>query len=126
MQSLASFLTQTDFRFSTHTISRSDERPDTACRAGMSSRVVAALMLLAALLFLLAFPPACAQGITGSMTGTVTDSSGAVIVGAMVTVREVDTNLTRTTKTSAAGTFTITQLPPGHYSVKFDNPGFKA
>lgn len=59
------------------------------------------------------------------MTGTVTDSSGAVIVGATVTVREVDTNLTRTTKTSAAGTFTITQLPPGHYSVKFDNPGFK-
>ncbi len=87
MRSSTSLLTQTDFRFSSYTISQSKGRlgarnPDMARRAGTSSRVFAALMFVAAILFLLLFPPACAQGITGSMTGTVADSSGAVIVGA--------------------------------------------
>jgi Carboxypeptidase regulatory-like domain/TonB dependent receptor len=125
MQNSTSFQTQAVLRFSSQTITRSGGRSGLARRAGMYSRVFAALMFVVAILFLLLFPRVCAQGITGSMTGTVTDSSGAIIVGATVTVREVDTNLTRTTRTSAAGTFTITQLPPGRYSVKFDNPGFK-
>ena len=67
-----------------------------------------------------------AQGITGSMTGTVTDPSGAVVANATVTIREVDTNAVHTTKTSDAGTFTVPQLPPGPYTVKVEKAGFKA
>ena len=65
------------------------------------------------------------QGITGSITGTVTDPSGAVVGGATVTVRNVDTNVARAVTSSDAGTYTVTQLPPGHYAVKVDKSGFK-
>ena len=65
------------------------------------------------------------QGTTGSITGVVSDSSGALVVGASVAVVELTTNATRTVKTSDAGTYTVTQLLPGQYSVKVDKPGFK-
>src|SRR5882757_3793176 len=65
------------------------------------------------------------QGITGSITGTVTDSSGASIVGATVTVRQIDTNSIRTVTTSGVGSYTVTQLGPGRYSVKVDKTGFE-
>jgi hypothetical protein len=55
----------------------------------------------------------------------VSDSSGALVAGANVTVVEVTTNAARTVKTSDAGTYTVTQLLPGQYSVKVDKPGFK-
>jgi Carboxypeptidase regulatory-like domain len=66
------------------------------------------------------------QGITGSITGTVTDSSGAVIPGATVTIRQVETNAIHTTITSAAGTYDVTLLPPGHYNVKVQKTGFQS
>jgi hypothetical protein len=102
MQSLARFLTHTVLRFSP-----------------------AVVLLVAALVSLSALQRAHGQGITGSMTGTVTDPSGAVVPNATVTIREVDTNAARTITTSDAGTFTVTQLPPGHYTVKVDKAGFK-
>lgn len=66
------------------------------------------------------------QGITGSITGTVTDASGAAIAGATVTVRAIETNAIRTTTTSSVGSYTVTQLPPGQYSVKIDSAAFKS
>lgn len=87
------------------------------------SAVFAGLLLLQGLMI-----PArlTAQGITGSVTGTVTDSSGAVIADATVTVRQIETNSIKTITTSSAGTYTITQLQPGHYSVKVEKTGFKS
>ncbi len=67
-----------------------------------------------------------AQGITGSITGTVSDPSGAVIAGATVTVKQLETNAMKTITTSDAGTYTITQLQPGHYSVTVEKAGFKS
>jgi len=67
-----------------------------------------------------------AQGITGSITGNVTDETGAAIPGATVIVHQVDTNATRIVTTSDAGTYTVTQLPPGTYGVKFDKASFKS
>jgi hypothetical protein len=66
------------------------------------------------------------QGITGSITGTITDPSGSVIGGATVAVRQEETNAIHKTTTSDAGTYTVTQLPPGHYDVKVDKAGFQA
>jgi len=65
------------------------------------------------------------QGITGSITGTVTDPSGAGVPGATVRVLQVETNSARIVTTSDIGSYTVTQLPPGAYSVKVEKTGFK-
>jgi hypothetical protein len=68
---------------------------------------------------------ALAQGITGSITGRVTDATGAVVPGATVTIRQTETNAVHTETTSDAGTYTVTQLPPGHYVVTVEKTSFK-
>jgi hypothetical protein len=67
-----------------------------------------------------------AQGITGSITGTVSDSSGAVIPGATVTITQIETNAAHTVTTSGAGTYNVTLLPPGHYKVAVTKAGFQS
>lgn len=62
---------------------------------------------------------------SGSISGTLTDSTGAAIRGATVTVKNTDRNhVERTTTTNAAGFYTATGLPLGHYSVQFSDKGF--
>src|SRR5437879_6035337 len=63
-------------------------------------------------------------GGTGALSATVTDPTGAVIAGAIVTISRPDTGLTRTQTTEATGTLTFTLLPPGDYHVSFSAPGF--
>ncbi|WP_446743416.1 carboxypeptidase regulatory-like domain-containing protein [Silvibacterium acidisoli] len=80
--------------------------------------------LLVAILFLVT-NSSFSQGITGSISGTVTDASGAAISGATVTIREVDTNATHVLTTSDIGTYRLPQLPAGAYSVKVEKEGFE-
>ncbi|NYF79600.1 TonB-dependent receptor [Granulicella arctica] len=87
-------------------------------------RCSALLGLLA--LALMSVQSALAQGITGSITGTVTDSTGAAIPDATVIVRGVATNSVHTVKTSDAGSYTVPQLPPGQYTVTVDKAAFKS
>jgi len=68
----------------------------------------------------------CAQGTTGSITGNVTDSTGAAVVGATVTVTQTTTNSRHTASTSGEGSYTLPQLPPGQYSVKIDKASFES
>ncbi len=63
---------------------------------------------------------------TGEMTGVVTDSSGAAIQGAVVSVTNKGTNATRQTSTNDEGVYTIPSLQPGIYSVKIEHQGFKS
>ncbi|MGC1617340.1 MAG: carboxypeptidase-like regulatory domain-containing protein, partial [Candidatus Acidiferrum sp.] len=56
-----------------------------------------------------------AQGIAGSIRGTVVDSSGAVISGAKVTAVQTETGLERNATTDAQGVYVIVELPIGHY-----------
>jgi hypothetical protein len=66
------------------------------------------------------------DALTGSISGTVTDSTGAVIVGATVTLTNTDRGQDiRVLKTSAEGFYTATSLPLGTYTVKVAYPGFK-
>ena len=67
-----------------------------------------------------------AQITSSEITGTVTDSGGAVIVGAAVTATNVATNTRRTTTTSSAGVYNLTALPPGTYSLRVEMQGFGA
>jgi Carboxypeptidase regulatory-like domain len=69
--------------------------------------------------------PAFAQLNLGSITGTVTDSSGAVIVGAKVTVTDVERDVSRTLTSDNAGQFSATSLTPGSYSVRAEFTGFQ-
>jgi hypothetical protein len=61
----------------------------------------------------------------GEVTGQVTDSSGAVIAGAAVTVTSTTTNASRTALSNAAGVYVFPSLPPGIYNLKVEKPGFK-
>jgi hypothetical protein len=64
-----------------------------------------------------------AQGY-GSISGTVTDSTGAVIPGADVTATQVGTGLAHKTTTGAEGTYVFPSLPPSVYNVTASRPGF--
>src|SRR3984885_12309811 len=66
-----------------------------------------------------------AQSFRGIILGTVTDSTGAAVSGANVTVKNLDTGLTRVVTTSADGTYSVPELPIGNYSATVENSGFK-
>jgi len=78
-----------------------------------------------ALAFALLSHFASAQQTLGSINGTVTDASGAVVQGASVTIRAVATNLEVSAQSKSDGSFTITDLPIGTYEVKFVKEGFE-
>jgi hypothetical protein len=62
----------------------------------------------------------------GQITGLVTDPSGAVVVGAAVSVTNPQTGFTRAETTNAAGIYTFPNLLPGLYNVKVESHGFQA
>jgi outer membrane receptor protein involved in Fe transport len=80
----------------------------------------------AALLALVAAPPALAQKITGDITGTVTDTTGAVLPGVVVTAVCPATNLTRTATTDERGGFSLPELPVCTYKVSTSLQGFRS
>ncbi|HEX3435223.1 MAG TPA: TonB-dependent receptor, partial [Pseudacidobacterium sp.] len=67
---------------------------------------------------------AFAQTVTGNITGTVTDSSGAVVVGATVTAHNVATGVDTPVTTNDAGLYIIRFLPIGQYQVTVEANGF--
>ncbi len=68
-----------------------------------------------------------AQVDTGTLSGLVTDSSGAIIPNAQVTVTQEETNTTTTLPTNGAGFFySVPALHPGHYDVEVKKSGFQA
>jgi len=66
-----------------------------------------------------------AQVTSGSITGTVRDSTGAFIKGARVTVSSTSIGLTRTTTSGADGVFVFPSIPPATYSITAEFQGFK-
>ncbi|HKI11827.1 MAG TPA: TonB-dependent receptor, partial [Candidatus Acidoferrum sp.] len=68
---------------------------------------------------------ATAQTFRGIILGTVTDTSGGTVPGATVTIKNVDTGLTRTLTTSEDGSYSAPELPIGNYSVTVEKQGFK-
>jgi len=80
----------------------------------------------ALLLFLfLTIGTAAAQVTSGTILGTVTDSSGGILPGATVRAANIDTGLTRAARTDSAGTYSLTNLPIGQYQVTIEMEGFK-
>lgn len=82
--------------------------------------------LMSLLLFVLSVSiHARAQQTTATIVGNVTDSSGAVVTGATVTITNTATNTVRTTVTDAAGQYSIPSLPAGAYSLTVEAAGFQ-
>ena len=70
------------------------------------------------------FQCAWGQEVTASITGTVTDPSGAAVSGATVTATSVERGLTYTAVTNDSGIYRIAQLPVGTYNLKVEKAGF--
>src|SRR5215813_4957104 len=81
------------------------------------SLLILAILTLSSSLF--------AQTFRGGIQGTVTDSTGAVVTGADVSVNSPATGLTRTTKTDATGNYFLSELPIGTYNVTVKAAGFR-
>lgn len=87
-------------------------------------RILQYLCTVAAVLLLTGMP-ALAQSVTGSISGTVTDPTGAAVSGAKVTMTYVDQGLVvRTVTTNSAGFYTATSLPLGRYQIAISASGF--
>lgn len=76
-------------------------------------------------MFLLVGAPANAQVASAELSGSLSDPSGAAVAGATVTVRRADTGAVRQAASDADGSFLITLLPPGTYSLTVEAPGFR-
>jgi len=70
--------------------------------------------------------PALAQNASGSIVGHVSDTFGAAVIGAQVSVMNVDTHDVRTVSTNQAGDYTVPVLQPGHYQVEVREKGFES
>jgi len=80
---------------------------------------------LMAVLIALFFAPGAAAQTTGTLTGKVTDPTGAVMTGVTITARNLDTGLVRTSRTTVEGRFVIAGLPVGRYEVRAEFAGFR-
>jgi len=74
---------------------------------------------------LLASLMAFGQAGTGTITGVVTDQTGAVVAGANISAKNTETGVVFPSATSNTGNYTLTQLPPGTYELSIKVQGFK-
>ena len=81
------------------------------------------ILALCAFLFSIGAAMGHAQS-TASLSGTVTDPSGAVVPQAQISVNDLGTGVTRVVKSDAAGNYTVPSLQPGNYSVSIQAAGF--
>ena len=98
---------------------------------GASDRMTARLRPLLAACLLVLTPlalatTASAQAVTGTIIGTVADTTGAVLPGVSVTVKHAETGLTRTLVSDSNGEYTAASIPTGTYTVTGEISGFKS
>ena len=88
----------------------------------LSGRTLCLLLAVAAV-----FAPTrtLSQNSSSAINGVVTDARDAVIAGARVTLRNVDTNVERITVSNAAGDYFFSSVPPARYTLTFATPNFQ-
>jgi hypothetical protein len=87
---------------------------------------IMSVLVISALAALVAPTIASAQTIvTGAVTGTVTDPTGAAVAGAHVDLKSLSTDVELTTNTNEAGLYQFPLLKPGNYSLTIEQQGFK-
>jgi hypothetical protein len=85
-----------------------------------------AFVALVALVLFACASAANAQQLTATLSGEVTDSTGAVIPNATVTVTHTTTNAVRTVQSDGSGNYSITSLPAGTYNLNVSSQGFES
>ena len=70
--------------------------------------------------------PAYAQTTSGTISGNISDPSGASVAGAPVTVKQEERDFTQAATTDREGHFVFQQLPPGRYTLDINASGFKS
>jgi outer membrane receptor protein involved in Fe transport len=90
---------------------------------GKSMRSVKTVSLF--LMALLTSLNVAGQQITGSIRGTVSDPSGAIVPAATVTAKQIETGLTRVATTDRLGEYVLIELPIGHYQLETQAKGFQ-
>jgi hypothetical protein len=93
-------------------------------RYGTATRAQQTALLIMCIAISLAFPRAMAQAIFGSINGTITDPSGAVVPNASITITDTDKGTTRVVTGSDSGAYLVHDLIPDHYQLKIEAPGF--
>jgi hypothetical protein len=99
--------------------------PGTAGRGWTKERTTMKLRLLLLFVALTLVPSIAGAQDNASLTGTVRDQSGGVIVGAGVIIRNAENGLVRELKSNAEGQYLAAALPPGRYDVTVTAPGFR-
>ena len=100
--------------------------PECVARAPGRRLLVPAAWIVAVVAATVWLPrPADAQALYGSLTGTISDTSGAAVPGATVTIRNEDTGLELNATTDATGAYTIRNIAGGVYTLKASLQGFK-
>jgi hypothetical protein len=89
----------------------------------MSTQALSRAALVAA--YLCCFVVTLFAQTTSTITGTIQDPTGAVITGAKVTARHLETNLTRTTVTDGEGRYVFPEMRVGRYEVRAEQSGFR-
>ena len=98
--------------------------PTLGVRALQFAQTVAAGCLVVGFA-LFSSPNSHAQTLSG-INGTITDQSGSAIPDAKITILNIDTGVRRNTESSSAGSYYVTDLIPGIYTVTVEKPGFKS
>jgi hypothetical protein len=92
---------------------------------GKSNKLTASFAMLATLFFTLLTGVVAHAQVTGAtLSGAVTDASGAVVVGVQISIRNTATGITTDATTDSAGYYTVPNLPAGPYEVKASAKGF--
>src|ERR1700757_3706839 len=89
-------------------------------------RLITRVLMLVSVACLFGFSASgVGQAVYGSIYGTITDATGAIVPGANITVTDVAKGTTVTVQSNASGDFTVEHLIPDIYDVKIDAGGFK-
>ena len=92
----------------------------------MYGRSLSAVLFVCLSVFLILSTVVQAQEVTAAISGAVTDSSGAALVGAKVTARDLDRGTLFPTTTNSEGLYNLPRLPVGRYEVRVEASGFQS
>src|ERR1700689_5793230 len=90
-----------------------------------ASSIIAQTLFATLFATFFAVSPAWGQEVTATITGSVTDPSGAPVVGASVLAHDVERGTSYPTRTNDVGVFNLQRLPVGNYKIKVESPGFQ-
>jgi hypothetical protein len=90
-----------------------------------ASKRASTVLIVAACALLMTAIQVQGQAVNGTLLGTLTDASGAVVPGAQITITEVGTGIPHSTQSNGSGNYVFPNLPPGNYNVTSEAHGFK-